>query len=300
MAPGGVREDGRGGVGWMECPPVSASGPADDGARSLAQFFLGRFGVAPSGDPRVLLSRVASAFSAIPYENLTKILKKEAQGSALRALRSPREVLEDHLATGAGGTCFSLTAALIEVLRGLGFEAGPILADRTYGADTHSAVVVALDGRLQLLDPGFLVVDPTPLEGGEVHVATPYNQQIFRPRQGGRVELLTREGEKVTPRLTFKLDARDPAAFQRAWEASFSWEMMTYPLLSRRAGDTHVYLQGTRLQVRTAQGVERVHVPPGELPGRIESLFGVKAGVAARALEVLQRRGELHGSAAGR
>lgn len=273
---------------------MSLDGPAGDGARSLAQFFLERFGVAPAEDPQLLLSRVAHAFSAIPYENLTKILKREEQGSALRALRSPREVLEAHLATGAGGTCFSLTAALIEVLRGLGFEAGPILADRTYGADTHSAVVVELDGRLQLLDPGFLVVTPTPLEGGEVHVATPHNQQIFRPRQGGRVELLTREGEKVTPRLTFKLEARDPEAFRRAWETSFSWEMMTYPLLSRRVGDSHVYLQGTRLQVRTARGVERAQVPPGELPQRIERVFGVEAEIAARALEVLRRKGELH------
>src|ERR1022692_1792165 len=101
------------------------------------------------------LTAVARAFSRLPFENLTKIIKDAEAGRVEEARRTPGEVLADHAALGAGGTCFALTATLLYLVRALGFAAEPILADRRYGADTHSALLVWLAGKPHLLDPGY-------------------------------------------------------------------------------------------------------------------------------------------------
>ena len=72
-----------------------------------------------------------------------------------------------------------------EILKGLDerLRAEPILADRRYGDDTHSALVVWHEGKPHLLDPGYLIVRPLPLPSAaglqqlincrRAHVGTP-------------------------------------------------------------------------------------------------------------------------------
>lgn len=268
------------------------------------RYFLEQFKLTPASEPRTLLSQVARAFASIPYENLTKIVKRDVEGSARSALRSPAEVLQDHVATGAGGTCFSLTATLLHLVRALGFEADVLLADRAYGANTHCALRVLLEGEPHLLDPGFLIVEPLLLvDAGQTRVETSFNELLFTPRDGGaRLDLETVDGNRRVKRLTFKTDPADQLEISKAWEASFDWDMMRYPLLTRvREQDgAQVYLQGTRLQIRARRGLERREIPVDALPGLIEQEFGIRSGLAATAMAVLTRQGELRAGAFGR
>jgi len=284
--------------------PASFLEPPSDSA--ALRCFVERFHVAIEGSPREVLSSAARAFARIPYENLSKIVKRDREGSARSAFRSPLEVLQDHLDSGAGGTCFSLTAALLHLLRALGFEAEPLLADRPYGPDTHCAVRVVLDGVPHLVDPGYLVVEPVPLvaprvgESGQVRVETSFNEVLLTARDGGaRVDLETVQGGSRVRRLAFRTLPADASQLVKAWEASFGWDMMRYPLLTRirQRDGAQVYLQGTHLQVRTRSGVERRVVPIDSLPAVVEEELGVRSGLAREALEVLSRRGELRAGA---
>src|SRR5262249_12827325 len=109
------------------------------------------------------------------------------------ARRGPDEVLADHAAFGTGGTCFSLTATMLHLVRALGFEAEPILADRRYGADTHCAMLVWLDAVPHLLDPGYLIVRPLAIpKSGEVRLTMPAIDVVLAAKDGGeRIDLLT-------------------------------------------------------------------------------------------------------------
>jgi len=263
-------------------------------------LFLRHFGLASerTAPHAKLLGAVARAFSRLPYENLTKIIKHAREKSPERSRRGPLEVVREHIARGAGGTCFSLTAAFLHLVRALGFEAEPILADRRYGANTHCALVVWLDGAPHLLDPGYLIVEPIPLGGGgETRLRTAFNELALVPRLGDAVDLHTVERGRCTHRLTFKAAPADPGEFLRAWDASFSWDMMRYPLLTRVVGESHVYLQGAYLQVRRRDGVERQDVDRETLAARAAREFGIDRALAAKALEVLARNGELHAGA---
>ncbi len=258
--------------------------PRDD---SVLQEFLGQFGIVRS------LNAVAAAFARLPYENLTKIIKKEECGNPARARRCPQEVISDHLALGTGGTCFSLTAALLHLVRSLGYEAEPILADRRYGRNTHCALLIWIRDMPHLLDPGYLIVDPIPLTDSARRLKTGFNDiVVVRAQENDRLELHTVENGLQTCRLTYKVQPVDATEFLKAWDESFGWDMMRYPLLTRSERNRQVYMRGNHLQVRTLVDVERRQISADELIVRIAAEFRIAPSVAARALSILKQRGE--------
>jgi len=262
--------------------------------------FAAAYGLPLDADPLELLSQLARAFAQVPYENLTKILRNHEAGSAAEARRSPAEVVGDHLELGTGGTCFSLTSTFLHLVRALGWQAEPILVDRRYGADTHSALLVWINGQPHILDPGYLIVRPLPIpRGGELIIPTEFNQLVLTPRDGGRkVDLHTLHQKQKTYRLTFKTDPADPGTFLRAWDTSFGVDMMTYPVLTRVRPGEQIYLQSNRLQIRSMQDVQKEELDPAALVTRIAQEFGIDASIVQRALAVLHRKGELDGRAA--
>ena len=267
--------------------------PADS---RLLLDYLRHFRIDPSTDRRQLLHSVISHFSVLPYENLTKILKHSQLESAERSRRSPAEVLQDHIRLGAGGTCFSLTATLLHLVRSLGWTAQPILADRRYGQDTHCALLVWMDDCPHLVDPGYLIIDPIPLEPRQPRtILTGFNRLLLEPRTADRWDLSTIESDpRASPgaedptgikyRLTFKTQPADPGQFLRAWNASFAWDMMQYPLLTRVAADQQLYLHGGRLQIRSHDQIQRVQLSHDQLAAQISSHFGIDPRVVQRRL----------------
>ncbi len=215
----------------VEIDPLEQPGSASEVLRA----FLDRFPIDPRLPPGDLLREVASAFSGIPYENLTKIIKEDREGGALW---------------------------------------------------------VWVDGRPRLLDPGFLIVEPVALpRDGPVRLSTQFNEVILEPRRrGGGVELHTVQEGRTVHRLTFKAGPADPGEFLKAWEESFDWDMMNYPLLTRVRGGAQLYLHERRLLVRRREGVKVIDLSPEELPGRIAGEFGLDPAIPARALEILGRK----------
>ncbi len=271
--------------------------------RELLVRFRSLCGLSSEGDPRQQLGLLARAFSQLPYENLTKIIKGAQSDSVPAARRGPAEVLHDFQQWGAGGTCFSLTATLLHLVRSLGLEAEPILADRRYGADTHCALIVWLDGLPHLLDPGYLLVDPLPLEVGLSHpqnsagrvITTRFNQLQLIPSGSDRLELHTIQQGSRRHRLTFKTSPVDAAQFRRAWDASFDWDMMHYPLLTKVTDDQQLYLRAGHLQKRTQTAVEREEIPETLLVRRVAQEFRIHPDIIRRALDVLRRGGDRFG-----
>jgi hypothetical protein len=258
--------------------------------RGLLGRFFARFGIDPDLPRDHLLHRVTACFKFIPYENLTKILKADSVISARSAMRYPDEVVGDFLKWGTGGTCFSLTAALAGLLDALGIEAYPALADRHYGVNTHCGLILAQpDGNLLLFDPGYLLFEalPVPREG-PLFFETGFNRIELVPKAGGtRLELYTIVKNNRKLRLTFKVEPVSDEAFGKAWEQSFAFEMMTYPILTRHADGCHQYLQGNVLAVRDSRMTTRAVLTPEKQIEFIAGTAGLDRTVVARALELV-------------
>ncbi len=264
--------------------------------RDVRRLFLNHFGFArceaPPGREAQFLEAVARAFGRLPFENLTKIIRHHEEGGAGDAWRTPQEVLQDHVRSGTGGTCFSLTTCLLALLRSFGYEAQPVLADRRYGPDTHSALLVTLGGEQHLLDPGYLIFSPISVEAaGEKRITTSINEIILRPERGGsRLALSTQQSGSEAYRLTYKLPGADPGEFLQAWKTSFTADMMRYPVLTRILEDRQHYLQKNRFKVRDRSSIEKSELSRDELVEHIHRHFGISRQVAARALEIIDRR----------
>jgi arylamine N-acetyltransferase len=282
----------------IKCIENSTASDAMHPADPALQLFARHFRLDLQQDRDALLRQVVRAFTNLPYENLSKVVCEAERGRVPEARRYPQEVITDHIRLGTGGTCFSLTATLMHLLRELGWEAEPILADRPYGPNTHCALLLWRDGQPHLLDPGFLLTDPIPLPRDQpVLLPTSFHQVRLCPRQDGRyVDLYVASPQgQEQHRITFKTSPVDWSEFVRVWDASFDWDMMRYPLLTRVCNGEHIYLKGNRLQRRTLCRVERQELSPVSLAEHIHRLFGIAPEVVYRALAVWKRRGERHG-----
>lgn len=260
--------------------------------------FAGHFQIDLKQEGEALLRQVVRAFARLPYENLSKIVSEAERGRIPQARRQPAEVIADHIRWGTGGTCFSLTATLLHLVRQLGWQAHPILADRPYGPDTHCALLIWKDGQPHLLDPGFLLSEPIPLPSEQcLEVQTSFHQLRLEPRlQGRKLDLyvVSPRGDNQL-RLSYKIAPVDWHDFTRTWDASFDWDMMRYPLLTQVRDGEHIYLKGNRLQRRTRHEVCRQELSPAELATHIHRIFGIAPTIIHRALSILQRRGERYG-----
>ena len=256
----------------------------------LLKKFLKKFGIDPLrlGED-ALIDSVGSAFSHVPYENLTKIIKADALVNPRSAMRYPDEVIGDYLRFGSGGTCFSLTAAITAVYCALGINAYPVLADRHYGADTHSAVIIFKNAKIFLIDPGYLLFIPVPIYNEKSSIVdTGTNTIELKPiKNGEAVELYTAYKNNRKLRLTYKITPADPGHFARVWESSFAWEMMSYPVLTRRTAGAQHYLQGNKLAVYTGGSSQKVVFDDDNIRGAaIASTFGIDPQIIKKALEI--------------
>ena len=257
----------------------------------LLKSYLSHFSLREIGDGMDLLQRVAKAFACLPYENLTKVIRIAEEGSPERARREPKEVLQEHFSMRTGGTCFSLSAALLYLVRSLGWKAEPILADRKYGDNTHSAIIVWIDQRPHLLDPGYLIVDPLPLDLEEPQrIQTSFNELILSPqRRGAEITLHTVQQGNRTYRLTFKTQPVDAGDFLKVWDSSFDWDMMRYPILTQVQGKEQHYLQGNRIQIRSHEEVRRRDVLSEEMIQLIVADFGMDREIVAKAVQIFKK-----------
>jgi len=236
-----------------------------------------------------LLGKLCAALAEIPYENLTKIIRSNEVVTPASAKRFPDEVIEDYLDHGTGGTCFSLTAAFIAVLDAHGFAAYPILADRHYGTDTHCALLFPRESDLFLLDPGFLIHSPVRMPVTEPAVIRrDFNTVELVPREAGRkVDLLTVTGGNRRNRLTYKLSPVDAGTFCLAWDRSFTWEMMRYPVLTRYRDGVHQYMQGDVLRTRDGESTVRRLLSTEDRYEFITRGLGVDREVVRQAFSVI-------------
>lgn len=254
-------------------------------------------GYPAQGTHAELLESTLRAFSRIPYENLSKILR-HADSVGSRHKESPDEVVHGFIEYGSGGTCFPLTHTLVYFLKALGFETYPILADRRYGQDTHCAVIFREPSEhslkpWQLLDPGYLIFSPCAVpSAGTARYELLLSSIELRVTPENKLELYTVSVDSSgipssRYRLTYKLHPVEHDEFMSAWDRSFDWEMMTYPIVSSIAGDSLVYLQKNSLLLRSRDTASRVTLTNQQIMDELSNRLGVSREVVKKALEIL-------------
>lgn len=220
------------------------------------------------GDPGLpYLRTIAAAFSHLPYENVTKILKDARATQPAHKLRATEEVLQDHLRWKTGGTCFSLCNALQEILQSAGFDCFIAMADMHYGASIHCAVMVRLNERDYLLDPGYLLHDPIPLPecGMEVVRETAMNTVLLRCESPSVFSLYTNEAGQTKWRYRLHANRISRQEFTEHWIHSFSLNSMEHLMFARMGDTARLYFRKDRLEQVEKDSRRKIIIPNSEI-----------------------------------
>ncbi|MCI0417318.1 arylamine N-acetyltransferase [bacterium] len=257
--------------------------------QSVISSFSGRYCLR-TGTPDVIqLKQIGAAFSHLPYENVTKILKEARSTSVREKLRGTEEVLTDHLRWNTGGTCFSLCNALISILRNSGFDAFIAMADMHYGANIHCVVLVSLPPGRFLLDPGYLLHDPIriPDHGLEQAWKTAMNTVVLRNEGNDNYSLFTVESGQRKWRYRLRACSVSAEEFEAHWIHSFSLNSMQHLMMTRLDDRGRLYFRKNHLEhVNDAERIMLARPDAGELSG----LFGVPADLIIHARDILLAR----------
>ncbi len=204
------------------------------------------------------ISAVSHYFSRLPYENISKIIKY-GQTTGPELFRLPGEVLEDHAAWHLGGTCFSLTYFLIGIYTILGYQTQPIICDLNWGKHNHSAIRIKFGYRSYLVDPGYMIFTPLPLEQKTVQTQLSADTGIelrFRQETENYTLYTFRRGQ-YTRRYQFMDREIQYSDFAKYWQASFALPGMDDLILTRVEGYEMTYIQGDFIKITSPQKTEK-------------------------------------------
>jgi len=256
------------------------------GERSAKDLFLSHFKL-PGGDPDLdVLRGIISCYANIPYENVTKIIRKFTASTPAERLRRPVEVVTGYIDQHTGGTCFSLTYCLGSILSKAGYECYPVMADMKR-PNIHCALVVLHGGRRFLVDPGYLLGEPVELSGAPFTMTTSFGTVELRPRSGERYDLFTVTGSERKWRYRVKTAPVSHALFLRYWQESFSLPMMNSLQLTKLTEHGHLYIRNHHLRLRRADSKLNENIRKN-LESRIEAEFGIAASITAEAREYIE------------
>jgi arylamine N-acetyltransferase len=255
-----------------------------------AKIFFGHFGI-PSGDPDLdMLRAVVTSYAEIPYENITKIIRKFSGPESAGRLRGPGEVMTGFVERHTGGTCFSLTWCLGSILSEAGYRCYPVMADMKR-RNVHCALIVRAGGRRYLVDPGYLLGEPVELTGEPAVIPTSFGSVELRPGGTASYDLFTIAGGEKSWRYRLRTTPVSKSVFFRHWKASFSLPMMNSLQLTKLTPGGHLYIRDHHLRLRRGDSRINENIRP-DLEKRIEAEFGIPGEITAEARALIERMKE--------
>ena len=221
-----------------------------------AESFIKYYHIRQKPPDLEFLRDILSHFARLPYENISKIIKLRQFFTSLNRLRLPEEIIEEHIQFGFGGTCFSLTFYLQCILLHYGYVCYPVMADMKNRPNEHCALVVLLDKRKYLVDPGYLLTTPM-----EIH---PDKPRLYRAPHAGvelrfdataeRYHLRTFDKQNSTWRYCFQDKPVSGEEFLGFWLQSFYKGTMHGICLTRVRENGLIYLYDDFLQITSPDG----------------------------------------------
>ncbi len=190
------------------------------------------------------VTSILRQFSLLPYENISKILSLN-QNWDENHFRWPQEIICDYEKYKLGGTCFSLTFFLKAILDYFGYQTTILMADMKAGRNTHCALLLEFKNRKYLLDPGYLLHFPLPLDSA----VTSGKVQLEYDPFCERYSLSTLENGKKKWRYSFQERPTSIEDFSQYWEDSFHWMTMHGICLSKRDENNFIYLHNHYLKL---------------------------------------------------
>ncbi|MDH7500970.1 MAG: arylamine N-acetyltransferase, partial [candidate division NC10 bacterium] len=220
--------------------------PFSQSHQEAVELFQRHFHLARSRSDLEDLRLLLRHYSKIPYENLSKIIKVARNQNPEDKFRMPQEVIQDRIEHRLGGTCFSLTYFLEEILHSWGYSCYKAMAHMSAGENIHCVIVAELKGSRYLVDPGYLLWEPLPFPSGGPQVCyTPQGGvELQHDPSSGDFHLFTFNARGRKWRYRFADWPVPQDEFRQHWVASFSKPSLRKLLLNQLTEEGLLYIRG--------------------------------------------------------
>ena len=247
--------------------------------------FLEELGVTPKLADFPLLLELYEKFNAkVPFESASKIVRDAEIGAISEKPRTPEILFREHAERGAGGTCFSRTAAFAVLSEELGFSPVRILASIS-GPRSHAALLFAVGGKTWLVDPGFPLPEIRPLESGPFDTA--FGSCVLDAGED-RAVLRYVSGPERGRVIDYALSPAGGDEFRSAWEATFSARSLFLRDVVLRRRDDYRLLRYFRGEVQISDAHTRTFVPLlSGRAARLSEIFSMDEELLGRALAAI-------------
>lgn len=146
----------------------------------------------PAKSPTIrYLNRLIQAYlHKVPWESVSRIMKRHSSPDPLDCPRWPVEFWQDAMRHGFGGTCYESSLAFYHLLIALGYQGYLTVNDMGESRGCHAAIIVLLNGHKYLVDITIPVhtavrIDPQKV----VRRKTAFHDYIIRPVQKNKYEI---------------------------------------------------------------------------------------------------------------
>lgn len=223
------------------------------------RYFLAHFGLIARKPDLSFLQRISHAFSHLPYENISKIIKLNQNFISPARIRLPEEVMNDHVRYHLGGTCFSLSYFLHSILTQLGYDNCIIMANMGQRTNVHCALIVDIEKKRYLVDPGYLLTQTMELDKDKTRLyRSPHaGVEVMFSQTEERFHLSTFDQQVIKLRYTFADRATPMDEFLQHWHASFYHGTMHGICLTQVRDDGMIYVHDNYVQIATISGKKK-------------------------------------------
>lgn len=160
-------------------------------SNSLVKEILNYLDCPPKASTLRYLNRLIHAcIRRVPWESVSRILKRHATLETENCPRLPEEFWNDAVKHGFGGTCFESSLAFYSLLAALGFEGYLTVNNMGDSIGCHAAIVILLDGQKYLVDTTIPVHAAVRLDPQKsVRRRTKLFDYVIRPDAKGKYEV---------------------------------------------------------------------------------------------------------------
>ena len=259
------------------------------GHQGAVRLFFNYFNIQPAKPDWQHLETILRHFSAIPYENISKIIKLEKGFTSLERIRLPAEVMEDFARYHLGGTCFSLTFFLQTILADQGFICYPVIASMRNRPNAHCALIVLFEQKPCLVDPGYLLTRPMELsKDNPRHYRTEHTGvELTFNRNNEHFFLCTFDRNQKKWRYFFQNMPVPPNLFLQYWYDSFYKSSMHGICLTQVRQDGLAYVHKDLLQISNLNSKQKFKIS-SNYHQIIQEIFNIAPEWVEHALQAIE------------
>lgn len=252
--------------------------------QNAVKLFCQYYNIQPKWPDLPFLEEIVGHYRKLPYENLSKIIKLQQFFDSTEHFRLPEEVIEDHLRYKLGGTCFSLTFFLCCILLQHQFLCYPVIASMKNRPYSHSAILVLLENKKYLVDPGYLLANPMEIhpDFSRFYQTVQTGVELVFQKETERYHLYTFNAEQKTWRYQFQDYPISWKEFLGYWENSFYQGTMRHICLTQVREQGLIYIQNKYVKIVNSEKIQKKRIQR-DMEWVVQDLFGIAPELVEKA-----------------